>query len=464
MRVIPPFAVLIFYLAFGIAQANAASPISLPSVGDHELRILTPTLVELSRITTKLPDPAPITEWNFVGANFALSLPPASAFQVEVNGVLNPVTGVGFKRRPLYAPLKKRDLRIENFIYLKLANPIPEAATVRVRNEDGAFWNDAATPYVTMATSDRFNPAIHVNQTSYTPSGIKKGMVGYYLGSLGEMPVPATVFNIVNQASGEVAYTGQLTLRKDVGFSYSPLPYQQVYEADFTSLQAEGEFVLQVPGMGTSFPFLISQQSSAAFARTYALGLYHQRCGMKNELPHTRFEHGVCHAAPAEVPNMTFEAVNRVLAEVSYDYASNPLHTAPQLKDVNSSLYPFVNKSPVNVQGGHHDAGDYSKYTINSAGLIHHLVFAADNLASAFQLDNLGLPESSDGKSDLLQEAKWEADFLARMQDADGGFYFLVYPRNRRYEDNVLPDHGDTQIVFPKTTAATAAAVAALAE
>ena len=44
----------------------------------------------------------------------------------------------------------------------------------------------------------------------------------------------------------------------------------------------------------------------------------------------------------------------------------------------------------------------------------------------------MGIPESGDGKSDLLQEAKWEADFLAKMQDDDGGFYFLVYPKERR--------------------------------
>jgi hypothetical protein len=118
----------------------------------------------------------------------------------------------------------------------------------------------------------------------------------------------------------------------------------------------------------------------------------------------------------------------------------------------------------VDVSGGYHDAGDYSKYTINSAQLIHHLVFAADNFPGARELDNLGWPESGDGKSDLLQAAKWEADFLVKMQDSDGGFYFLVYPKTRRYEENVLPDQGDPQVVWPKTTAATAAAVAALAE
>src|SRR6185295_18079820 len=52
---------------------------------------------------------------------------------------------------------------------------------------------------------------------------------------------------------------------------------------------------------------------------------------------------------------------------------------------------------------------------------------------------------------------------LAKLQDDDGGFFFLVYPRERRYEMGT-PDKGDPQIVWPKNTAATAAAVAALAQ
>jgi hypothetical protein len=50
------------------------------------------------------------------------------------------------------------------------------------------------------------------------------------------------------------------------------------------------------------------------------------------------------------------------------------------------------------------------------------------------------------------------------MQDDDGGFYFLVYPRDRQYENDVLPDSGEPQIVWPKNTAVTGAAVAALAQ
>jgi hypothetical protein len=134
------------------------------------------------------------------------------------------------------------------------------------------------------------------------------------------------------------------------------------------------------------------------------------------------------------------------------------------MTNIDASLYPFVNQGFIEASGGHHDAGDYSKYTINVAALIHMLVFAVDAFPGVKDLDNLCIPESGDGISDVLQEAKWEADFLMKLQDADGGFYFIVYPRTRQYESDVLPDHGDLQLVLPKNTSGTAAAVAALAE
>ncbi|MGO8696534.1 MAG: glycoside hydrolase family 9 protein [Limisphaerales bacterium] len=100
--------------------------------------------------------------------------------------------------------------------------------------------------------------------------------------------------------------------------------------------------------------------------------MYHQRCGTANELPWTRFTHGACHLAPAEVPDMSFRfsEVNAVLAKETAGYKDNPRHTAPPLSSVEASLYPFVNPGPVDVRGGHHDAGDYGKYTINSASFI----------------------------------------------------------------------------------------------
>src|SRR5690242_14047084 len=88
------------------------NPLAMPVVGSSELKILTPTLLELMLITTKEPAPAPVTEWNFVGENFALHLPGLTELRVLANGKEVPIVRLGFKRRALYAPLKGRDLRL----------------------------------------------------------------------------------------------------------------------------------------------------------------------------------------------------------------------------------------------------------------------------------------------------------------------------------------------------------------
>lgn len=452
-----------------LGSAAAADPLSvpenllvMPAIGAHELRVLSPTILELSLVSTQPSAASSGSVWNFIGPDGRAQLPAPQDFAVLAGAVPRAVQAVGFKRRVLYAPLKERDLRIGNQLYLQLAAPLPESETVEVKNPNARLWSGRMR-FIATVDPLRFNPAIHVNQTGYLPAMPKKAMVGYYLGSFGEMAIPpATEFKLVAAADGREVHRGRLVPRPDRGF---PFPcYEQVWEADFTGFTTPGEYRLLVPGLGTSFPFFIDDGVAAAFARTYALGLYHQRCGAANALPFTRFVHDACHTAPAEVPTMQFSNTQKFLAQETATYAKNPRHTAPPLKDFAAGLYPFQRQGRVDVAGGHHDAGDYSKYTLNSALFIHHLVFAADVFPGVAELDNLGLPESGDGKSDVLQEAKWEADFLARMQDSDGGFYFLVYPRNRRYENNVLPDRGDPQIVWPKNTAATAAAVAALAQ
>ncbi|HEV8543027.1 MAG TPA: glycoside hydrolase family 9 protein, partial [Verrucomicrobiae bacterium] len=463
------FSLLIFCGAFQISAQQLitdVNPLALPEIGSYGLRVLSPNVLELTLITTKQPDPARVSAWDFVDGNFNATLPPVSEFAVTVNNQMVSVTAVGFKRRVLSAPEKPGDLRIASEIYLTLGASIADGQSVEVKNPSSTLWKD---PVKYVATKDalRLSPVLHVSQLGYMPSYPKKAMVGYYLGSLGELPIPTEVgFQLIDSQTGATVYHGKLTLRADVGFSYAPLPYQEVYQADFTAFSTPGEYRLVVPGLGESFPFRIDDGVTAGFARTFALGLFNQRCGSGNYLPFTRHTHDPCHIAPAQIPTMDaeFSEVQDVLRLVTGDYLDETLQTAPSLENVAASLYPFVNHGTVDVSGGHHDAGDYSKYTINSAGLTHFLVFAADSFPGVGSLDNLGTPESGDGKSDILEEAKWEADFLAKMQDADGGFYFLVYPKDRRYENNVLPDHGDPQVVFPKTTSVTAAAVAALAE
>ncbi|PWU21999.1 MAG: glycoside hydrolase family 9 [Verrucomicrobia bacterium] len=458
-----------FFLALVHASASENMDLQEPNPGDQLLHILSPTVLELFRVNTKQPDPAPVDSWDWVNGQGTFVTPNMSSVRVLVNGQNNPVAGVGFKRRPLYAPLVTWDLRIGNYLYLQVSNAIPDGASVRVIN-DGTLW-PTNVPFTATADPMRYSPAIHVNQAGYLPGYPKKAIVGQYLGDMGEMTIPSTSFSLVDAQTGATAYQGTMSLRRDMGYNYQPTPYQQVWEADFTSFDppgGSGTYRVVVPGIGAALPFRIGAGSGMAFARTYALGMYHQRSGTDVALPYTRFTHATDHTGPVAVPTntsapfvFTWNTIANYATQVNSD---NPPQVAPPLTNPAAQLYPFVNQGPLLVAGGHFEAGDYNRVTHNEAQVVHVLVFAADSLPGVGALDNLGLPESGDGVSDLLQEAKWGADSLAKLQDTDGGFYYSVYPQNREYENNVLPENGDPQVVWPKNTATTAAAVAALAQ
>lgn len=437
-----------------------------PRPGDHQLNILSPTLLELVRINQKPSAAAPVDSWNWVNGQGTFIPPDLSSIRVIVNGQTNAVFGHGFKRRPLYAPLERWDLRVANHLYLRLNNPIAEGASVQVIN-DGTVW-PVNLQFAASADRLRFSPVIHVNHEGYLPQFPKKALVGYYAGNLGEVTISSASFSLVDAQSGVPVFQGTLTLRNDFGFNFTPAQYQSVWEADFSSFTNAGEYRIAVPGMGASLPFWISEGVGMVFARTYALGMFHQRSGFNVAMPFTRFTHAADHTAPAAVP-LDAAGQNAFTWTTVSNYASftnldNPPQSAPRLTSPAAQLYPFVNSGPVDVSGGHFEAANYSKPAWNSSSLIHIMMFAVDSLPGVAAVDNLGIPESGDGISDVMQEAKWEADFLAKMQDADGGFYYMIHPVEREYEFNVLPEHGDPQIVWPKNTATTAAAVAALVQ
>jgi hypothetical protein len=106
------------------AVIDDSAPLTLPLPGAHQLRILTPTLLELTLITTKEPAPARVRQWDFVTNQSKLNLPPTTDFSVKSGSRKSVVQKVGFKRRVLYAPLRQRDLRIANELYLELAEPV----------------------------------------------------------------------------------------------------------------------------------------------------------------------------------------------------------------------------------------------------------------------------------------------------------------------------------------------------
>src|SRR5207248_9823563 len=122
------------------ANLTDYTTLALPPIGSNVLHVLTPTLLEVKLINTKQPDPARVGQWDLVNSSGQFVPPSAGEFAVTVNGQTISVIAVGFKRRPLYAPLAAYDLRIENSLYLQLASPVSDNQTVEVKNPDGTLW------------------------------------------------------------------------------------------------------------------------------------------------------------------------------------------------------------------------------------------------------------------------------------------------------------------------------------
>jgi hypothetical protein len=468
-----PAVVLAFCL--GVSAAWGADgifpdPGALPAPGAMDLQALTPGMLEVREVDGRTGWDKPVTHWAALeNPDFSINVPAATDFSVKVNGKPVGVAEVGFRREPIHAEYWRFDLRLLNALYLRLEAPLPEGARVEVADVAGKLW-PADRPLRMEFSADRMSRLIHVNHAGYAPGFAKRAYVSGDFGNLGEMAVtPGTRAELLD-GSGKAVFEAALELQNEKDWKW----HQQVWQFDFSKVDAPGVYRIRVPGLGVSAPVRIHDAAFAAAARLHALGMFHQRSGYEKKLPFTRIEHAASHTLPAEIPTMDakFQKTNRNIARMveknsgdkDGEGKNDEKPSAPPLVNVDASLFPFVNKGTVDVSGGHYDAGDYSKYMTNSSTLVSALVFAVDNFPGATDVDNLGIPESGDGIPDALQIAKWESDFIYKMQDADGGFYFLVYPRDRSYELDVLPENGDPQVVFPKTTVSTAAAVGALAQ
>ena len=72
-----------------------------------------------------------------------------------------------------------------------------------------------------------------------------------------------------------------------------------------------------------------------------------------------------------------------------------------------------------NLSGGWFDAGDTNKYVTFAVLAVHQLLTAYQENPGVFT-DDFNIPESGNGIPDLLDEVKWETDWLRRMQYPDG--------------------------------------------
>ena len=115
----------------------------------------------------------------------------------------------------------------------------------------------------------------------------------------------------------------------------------------------------------------------------------------------------------------------------------------------------------IDVSGGWHDAGDYGRYTVAAAKAVADLLYAYDANPELFT-DDIGIPESGNSVPDVLDEVRYELEWMLKMQAADGGVYHKVSCAN--FPAYVMPEKEVAElIVMPVSSTATADFVASMA-
>ncbi|HEX9999277.1 MAG TPA: glycoside hydrolase family 9 protein, partial [Actinoplanes sp.] len=217
-------------------------------------------------------------------------------------------------------------------------------------------------------------PRVRVNQVAYLPNGPKTGTVV-------TEATTALPWQLKNSA-GTVVASGTSTPR---GVDASS--GQNVQTINFGSYTRKGTgFTLTADGE-TSRPFDIGAEAYAKL-RTDALKFYYtQRSGI---------------------------AIDEALRP-GYSRPAGHVDVAPNLGDGKVPCQPGVCDYTLDVTGGWYDAGDHGKYVVNGGISTWQLLSEFEQSRGARAV-SLTIPESGDAVPDLLDEVRWELDFLLKMQ------------------------------------------------
>ncbi|HEY1802859.1 MAG TPA: glycoside hydrolase family 9 protein [Terracidiphilus sp.] len=278
----------------------------------------------------------------------------------------------------------------------------------------------AFCPGILLFGAENPSLAIKVNQVGYLPGGPKIALVSS----------PAEKFEVRRASNGTVVFHGVLGPT-----ATDPLSGDTVQEADFSRLRRAGSYYIQVPGVGKSWTFSIDRN---VFGRTWYLamrGFYGQRCGTAVDLgpEFPGYSHPACH--------------------------------------FRGEFHPSSGKSGERDNiGGWHDAGDYGRYMVNSGVATGTLLWAWEIYGPRIKAIQLKIPETGNGTPDILNEVRWNLEWMLKMQDTDGGAWHKQtsthFPGFIAPDKDILPSEviGTGSAPY-KSTCATAdlAAVAAIA-
>jgi len=267
---------------------------------------------------------------------------------------------------------------------------------------------------------DNGKDLIRLNQIGFYPDAPKIAVV---------LTTKPGVFTL--QATGKkVVYKGLLKKSGQPNFAG-----HYTWIADFSAFTKPGKYILNVPGVGASYPFNISRNVHQDVARATIKAFYFMRAS----IPLLEKYAGKWHRAMGHPDN-------KVLVHASAVSEGRP------------------EGSFVSSPRGWYDAGDYNKYIVNSGISTYTLLSLYEDFPEYMKTVKLNIPESGNGIPDLLNETLWNLRWMLTMQDSiDGGVYHKL--TNAAFDKMEMPDKAtEPRYIIQKSTAATLDFTAVMAQ
>lgn len=263
--------------------------------------------------------------------------------------------------------------------------------------------------------------------------GIYINQVGYYCNS-DKIAISTVAGDFALYRKGAAGDADEVVKKLEaVSRGYDETADEDVWHLDFSDVNTQGQYYIAgVDEKGNtvkSHDFGIGTNIYDDVIKAMCKCFYYQRCGCALEKKYAGvYTHGACHT-------------NRVMH--FYDYVNK-----------------ITNPETFEMCGGWHDAGDFGRYTTAAAVALAHLLYAYELYPEAFDFET-NIPETGNGIPDILNECRYELDWLLKMQATDGGVYHKLTAYT--HAPFVMPeDDKDQFLIYPVSSVAVADFVAVM--
>ncbi len=271
-------------------------------------------------------------------------------------------------------------------------------------------------------------PRVRVNQVGYLPDGPKNA-------TLVTAATEALDWRLEN-AAGAVVASGRTTPR-----GVDAASGQNVHTIAFSGFTIAGSGYTLVADGQTSHPFDISRTVYERLRPDALQFFYIQRSGV---------------------------AIDGNLVGEEYARPAGHLGVAPNKGDTSVPCRAASCDYRLDVRGGWYDAGDQGKYVVNGGIAVQQLMSSFERTKTAVTAAHgagladgtLRVPERGNAVPDILDEARWELEFLMRMQ-VPAGRPLAGMAHHKMHDANwtALPtqpeDDAEQRELQPPSTAAT---------